>query len=85
MLHVVTIVTKAAEIVVGMASSNDTIVDTGAYIFDASGYPWTIRNGQVLINGVVDPTTANVMQLAYANGVVWQENSSNMWWSKTSR
>jgi hypothetical protein len=31
---------------------------------------------------VTDATTANVTELAYVNGKVWQENSSNLWWDK---
>src|SRR3954462_9660592 len=58
--------------------------NTASPLTDASGNTWTIVNGQVVVNGVVDQTTANVTHLAYVNGVVWQENTSNLWWSKTS-
>ena len=40
--------------------------------------------GQVAVNGTADTTTANVTELAYVNGEVWQENASNLWWGKTS-
>jgi hypothetical protein len=54
-------------------------------ITDASGNTWTITNGgQVAVNGVADATTANVQELAYVNQQVWQENASNLWWSKAS-
>lgn len=68
------------------ASGNGTVVsNTSAEIVDASGNIWTITTGaQVAVNGAADPTTANVIELAYVNGVVWQENSSDLWWSKTS-
>jgi hypothetical protein len=32
----------------------------------------------------VDPTTANVTELAYVDGEIWQENTSNLWWGKTT-
>ena len=38
--------------------------------------------GQVAVNGTTDTTTANVTELAYVNGKVWQENASNLWWGK---
>jgi hypothetical protein len=56
-----------------------------ASIVDASNNKWTITNGgQVAVNGVVDTTTANVTELAYVGKKVWQENTSNLWWGKTS-
>ena len=69
------------------ASANDTMVLAGsaASIVDAGGNTWTITgSGQVAVNGVADATTANVTELAYAGGAVWQENASNLWWDKTS-
>ncbi len=69
------------------ASPNDTMVlagSTGA-ITDGSANRWTITStGQVAVNGVADPTTGNVTELAYVNNAVWQENSSALWWSKTN-
>ena len=67
-------------------SPNDTVVMAGANaaITDASGNMWTITNsGLVAINGNADTTTANVIELAYVNGTIWQENSSNLWWDET--
>jgi Cellulase (glycosyl hydrolase family 5) len=58
-------------------SANDTVVKAGstAAITDASGNLWTITSGgQVAVNGAADTTTANVVEIAYVNGVVWQEN-----------
>ena len=68
-------------------SANDTVINAGspAAITDASGNTWTITaGGQVAVNGTTDPTTANVTELAYVNGTVWQKNASNLWWSKTA-
>ena len=69
-------------------SANDTVVTTvagssTATITDASGNVWAVANGLVTVNGVVDPTTADVIELAYVNGKVWQENASDLWWAKT--
>jgi hypothetical protein len=36
------------------------------------------------VNGVADTITSNVVGIAYVNGEVWQENSSDMWWGKAS-
>ncbi|MEA2789673.1 MAG: hypothetical protein QOG73_2079 [Acetobacteraceae bacterium] len=64
---------------------NSTTTQQVPTVVDASGNTWTINaSGQVAVNGVVDQTTANVVELAYVNGTVWQQNSSGLWWSKTS-
>ncbi len=49
---------------------------------DADGNTWAISGGQVVLDGSVDPTTANVVKLAYVNGVIWQENTDANWYSK---
>jgi hypothetical protein len=68
-----------------MQSNNDTVISLpDQEITDATGNTWSIVDGQVAVNGAVDPTTANVTEMAYENGVVWQKNSDNLWWSKTS-
>jgi hypothetical protein len=64
---------------------DNSLVGYGQAITDAQENAWTITaNGRVAVNGVSDPATADVTHLAYVNGVVWQENASNLWWSKTS-
>jgi len=67
-------------------SPNDTaVIGTTSAISDASGNVWTITaGGQVAVNGIADPTTANVTELAYVNGTIWQENASKLWWGKTT-
>lgn len=68
-----------------MQSPDNTLVVYGQLITDAQDNVWTITiDGRVAVNGVPDPATANVTHLAYAGGLVWQENASNMWWSTTS-
>ena len=52
-------------------SPDNTVVLAGstAAITDASGNKWTITSGgQVAINGVVDPVTSGVIELAYVKG-----------------
>ena len=68
------------------ASKNDTVVTgTSAAIVDASGNKWTITGGgQVAINGAADTTTGNVIELAYVNGTIWQQNTSKLWWGETT-
>jgi len=68
------------------ASANDTVVKVGATtaLVDASGNRWTITTkGQVAVNGKVDTTTANVLEIAYVSGEIWQENAGKLWWAKT--
>jgi predicted esterase len=68
-------------------SPNDTVVLAGssAAITDAAGNAWTITGGGlVAVNGVADTTTSGVKELAYVNGTIWQENTSNLWWGETT-
>lgn len=69
-----------------VASPNDTVVTgIGASVTDASGNVWVIdSSGQITVNGKIDDTTANVDELAIYNGLVWQKNVDNQWYSKTS-
>ena len=67
-------------------SANDTAVAAGSNgrIINSTANQWTITSsGQVAMDGVADKLTANVTQLAYVNGYVWQENASGLWWAKT--
>jgi hypothetical protein len=61
-----------------------TLKDPNGTLTDASGNTWSIHNGQAVVNGVADPTTANVIELASVDGQIWQENDHRLWWSKTS-
>ena len=65
--------------------SGTYLVGIGASVIDAQNSVYAIDNaGRVAINGVADPTTARVDGLAYANGLVWQKNADNHWYSKAS-
>jgi hypothetical protein len=66
-------------------SANNTVLTNGLQtIVDTSNNTWSLIGNQISINGTIDPTTANVVKLAYENGQVWQENSANLWWAKSS-
>lgn len=72
----------------GTPSPDKTVVlaTSGATITDAAGNLWTISNGQVLENGRAPAFSANVAQIAYVNGKVFQGNQANQWyvWSGTA-
>jgi hypothetical protein len=59
------------------ASANDTV---GSTLTDGAGNAWTISNGIVDENGTAAGYSANVTQLAYANGDVYQQNAAGNWW-----
>lgn len=68
-----------------MTSPNNTIIARpGEVITDSNGNVWTIIGGRVSVNGVIDSSTANVIEMAYEGGTVWQKNADNLWWGKTS-
>src|SRR3954468_21937493 len=70
-----------------MATSSDgtTVLGVGASITDAAGNVWAIApDYRITVNGKVDPTTANVDELGYSNGLVWQKNIADDWYSKAS-
>jgi hypothetical protein len=67
-----------------MTSPNNTVISiNGQSIVDANGNKWTIVDGRVAVNGVVDASTSNVIEMAFENNLVWQKNSHNLWWSKS--
>ena len=79
------IAAAAAKVTFIQSANNTVVTGTTSAITDASGNKWTITSGgQVAVNGTADPKTASVKELAYVNGTVWQENTSNLWWGKTS-
>jgi beta-glucanase (GH16 family) len=67
-------------------SPNDTFVLAGSAsaITDAAGNRWTISTTHtVLENAKAAAFTANVAEIAYANGTVWHENAAGNWYSWT--
>jgi len=66
-----------------VTSPDDTVIfPNSGMIMDNAGNAWDIDSqARIEMNGNVDPNTANVTEMAFVNGVVWQENASNLWWS----
>jgi hypothetical protein len=59
-----------------------TITHGGSITVGATGTVWTISaSGQVVRNGVPDRFTSHVIELAYKNGTIWQENSAGLWYA----
>jgi hypothetical protein len=66
-------------------SANNTVLTDGVQtIVDASQHTWSIVDGQVSVDGQIDGTTNRVIELAYENSQVWQENADHLWWAKTA-
>lgn len=68
----------------GASSQNNTVIGIGASILDGAGNKWSLQNGQVKINGVVDTTTSAITRLAFVGGRVYKVNSAGAWAYKTS-
>jgi hypothetical protein len=72
---------------VAAAASPDLTTVTGqnGLIIDHAGNSWRISlDRRVIVNGIIDTTTRGVEELAWVNGVVWQQNDAGKWWGKTS-
>lgn len=89
----------AATLAHAAASPNYATVSapSSAVITDAAGNTWGLTpapctatwaaagtTGMVTLNGAADATSCSVIEIAYVNGVIWQENASKAWYSKTS-
>lgn len=61
--------------------NSGTTIPTAASITDSQGAVWTVSSGVVLKNGTNAGFSASVILLLYYNGVIYQENSSNQWFS----
>ena len=69
-----------------IASPNDTVVLAGSTstVTDDAGHHWTISStNTVLEDGTAAGFTANVAEIAYANGTVWHENTTSQWYAWT--
>ena len=64
------------------------VTGSGPTFTDSRGDVWglTASNGQVIINGVIDNTTSNVINLIYwtLTGDIYQQNTDGSWFTKTS-
>jgi Fibronectin type III domain len=66
----------------GGLSASGTTIPPASVIIDSSGNTWTLVAGVVDLNGAAT-VSSNVILVLYYNNVVYQENSSNLWWSWT--
>jgi len=66
-------------------SPSGTVVpnNSGGTITDSSLNLWTVTNGVVDENAHAAGYSANVTEIAYVTGLVYQENSSGHWWDWT--
>lgn len=61
------------------------LAGSSAVITDTSGNTWGISSGtQVLINGKADTTSVNVVELAWVSSIIWYQNTSAIWFSRSS-
>jgi glucose/arabinose dehydrogenase len=77
--------TPVAGVTGGVSPSGTIITTVGPAISDANGVLWTLTSGGLVgVNGVPDTTTYQVIEIAYYNGLLYQENQENLWWYKTT-
>ena len=64
------------------ASPNHSVVTTvGPALCDGSGNAWALTaGGAITVNGTAAGYAANVIELAYVDGAIWQQNVSRLWW-----
>jgi len=67
-----------------VSPDNTVVTDERHTIIDGGNNTWSIVGGQVSVNGQIDMNSARVIELAYENGAVWQENADQLWWAKHS-
>lgn len=63
-----------------MSSPNGTAIPPATQITDASGNIWTVAGGVISKNGALAGFSANVIQLVYSAGNIYQENTAGQWW-----
>jgi hypothetical protein len=68
------------------ASPDKTTIQapTTAILGDGTNWWGIDSRGIITVNGIEDPTTGGVIELAFVGGLVWQENTAKLWWSKTA-
>ncbi len=44
----------------------------------------TLQVGQVAVNGIIDSSTSNVVEMTYVAGVIYYEDDTGLWYSSTS-
>jgi hypothetical protein len=63
------------------ASASLTTIPAATQITDGSGNVWVVSGGMVYKNGVLAGYSSAVTELIYDKSVIYQENSSDKWWS----
>ena len=62
-------------------ATSGTMIPPATQIIDDSKNVWTVTSGVIYKNGKTAGYSADVIVLLYQNGVIYQENSSKLWWS----
>jgi hypothetical protein len=62
-------------------SASGTTIPSANQLVDSAGNVWTVSGGVIYENGNASVGTANVILLLYYNGTIYQENSSDSWFS----
>jgi polysaccharide biosynthesis protein PslG len=82
------LLTYAVPVQAAGSASGATLTDADAVfcaehgaLFDNGGNTWTLSGGVVYENGQKAGYSANVIELAYVNGLIYQENSAGGWWN----
>jgi hypothetical protein len=65
-------------------SANGTTIPSASRIVDNALNVWTINDGVVYENGTTAGYSADAALLLFYNGTIYQENSSQDWWSWTN-
>jgi cellulase (glycosyl hydrolase family 5) len=73
------LLTDAAPVQAAASANGATITGAGA-LYDYGGNTWTLSRGVVYENGQKAGYSANVVELAFVNGRIYQENSAGGWW-----
>lgn len=64
----------------GAASPRCTTIPSATQIVDSNSSIWTVAGGAIYEDEQACAATANVILLLYCNGLIYQENSSHLWW-----
>jgi len=63
------------------ASPSGTTIPGSAQITDASGNVWTVSAGVIYENGTLAGYSKGVVEFAYDDAIIYQENAAGGWWS----
>jgi len=64
------------------SADRSTVTSIGPTLCDGSGNVWAIAaDGTMTMNGQTVQYSARVIELAYVDHVLWQENADQLWWA----